>query len=335
MTTTCKCYGRERRLRILGATLIFIWWIGYPEASQAANRVTVIGRGDVKIAKDLILLADLAQIQGHDDQLVNRLAAIEIARAPLAGKTREFDLDQIRIRLRRHHIDLDSIAFQFERPVAVQRDQMEVSVEFIDNAVRKYLMDHLPWKKNDTVIKSIRFSGAARLPAGKLSYRIEAPKQTDYLGSVSLDMWFYINDRFRKRISVSAQIEVFADVVVAKKPIGKYEIIQKHDVELIRSELSRLPNRPASVIGDVVGKRALHPIYPHTVIGPNDVELPLVVRRGDVVKIIAETSGLCVTARGMVKENGRVGERVQVVNIDSQKTLHAQVLDMQTVKIDF
>ena len=330
-----KRYGRGRVFQILGPLLVLIWWTGFAAASPVAKRVTVIAHNEVSVAKDIILLVDLAQIQGQDDQLVNQLAGIEIARAPLPGKNREIGLDDIRLRLRQHHIDPDEIAFQFERPVTVQRDQMELSTGFIEKSVRKYLTDHLPWPAHDTVIKNIRFSGPVRLPAGKLNFRIEAPKQTDYLGSVSLSLWFYINDRFEKRVSVSAQIEVFSDVVTAKKPIGKYEIIQKQDVDLIRKELSRLSNRPALSIDDVVGKRALHPIYPQTVIGTDDVELPLVVRRGDMVKIIAESVGFRVTARGMVKESGRVGERVQVINIDSQKTLHARVLDKRTVKIDF
>lgn len=320
---------------MMGVVLTLISGIGFGEASQPAEMVTVIGRGSVTVEKDLIVLADLAQIEGHDVQLVNQLAGIKIARAPVPGKSKEIDLNDIRLRLRQHRIDLNSIAFQFDRPVSVRRDQMEISVGLIEEAVRKYLVDHSPWAKNDTIIKNIRFSDAIRLPAGKLNYRIEAPKNTDYLGSVPLDVWFYVNDCFQKRISISAQIEVFADVVVAKNPIGKYETIQKQDVAQVRAELSHLPNRPASSVDEVVGKRALYPIYPHTVIGPNDVELPPVVRRGDVVKIIAQSAGLCVTARGMVKETGRVGERVQVVNIDSQKTLHAKVLDMQTVKIDF
>jgi flagella basal body P-ring formation protein FlgA len=320
---------------MMGVVLTLLSGTGFVEASQPVEMVTIIGRGSATVEKDLILLADLVQIKGHDDQLVNQLAGIKIAKAPGPGRSKKIDLSDIRLRLRQHRIDQNRIEFHFDGPVTVRRDQMEISVELIEEAIRKFLVDHSPWPKNETIIKNVRFSGPIRLPAGTLDYRIEAPKNTDYLGPVSLDVWFYINDRFQKRISVSAQIEVFADVVVAKNPIGKYETIQKQDVAQVRAELSRLPNRPASSVDEVVGKRALFPIYPHTMIGPDDVELPPVVRRGDVVKIIAQSAGLCVTARGMIKETGRVGERVQVVNMDSQKTLHAEVLDVQTVKIDF
>jgi flagella basal body P-ring formation protein FlgA len=59
------------------------------------------------------------------------------------------------------------------------------------------------------------------------------------------------------------------------------------------------------------------------------------VKRGDLVVIIAESKGLKITTRGQVKKKGRLGEQIPVVNLDSNKVLYARVIDANTVKVDF
>jgi flagella basal body P-ring formation protein FlgA len=65
------------------------------------------------------------------------------------------------------------------------------------------------------------------------------------------------------------------------------------------------------------------------------IELPPLVRRGNVVVIIAESDVLKVTALGEVKEKGRRGETIRVVNLSSKKEIYARVVDSNTVKVDF
>jgi flagella basal body P-ring formation protein FlgA len=71
------------------------------------------------------------------------------------------------------------------------------------------------------------------------------------------------------------------------------------------------------------------------VLRANLVEMPPLVKRGDVVVIVAETKGLKITALGQVKKKGAMGDRIPVVNFESQKVLYARVMDANTVKVDF
>lgn len=65
------------------------------------------------------------------------------------------------------------------------------------------------------------------------------------------------------------------------------------------------------------------------------VELPPLVKQGDVVMIAAESETLRVSALGQVKEKGRRGERIRVLNLDSKKEVYALVVDGTTVKVEF
>jgi flagella basal body P-ring formation protein FlgA len=99
-----------------------------------------------------------------------------------------------------------------------------------------------------------------------------------------------------------------------------------------------LAKLPTGVITDpeaVLGKRTRRAIGAKTVLRADLVESPPLVKRGDVVVIIAETSGLKITALGEVKKKGRLGESIPVMNYDSKKILYARVLDSSTVKVEF
>jgi flagella basal body P-ring formation protein FlgA len=68
---------------------------------------------------------------------------------------------------------------------------------------------------------------------------------------------------------------------------------------------------------------------------PDMVESPPLVKNGDRVRIVAESAGLRISAFGQVKQRGARGELIPVMNLDSNKVVHARVLDAQTVTIDF
>jgi flagella basal body P-ring formation protein FlgA len=86
---------------------------------------------------------------------------------------------------------------------------------------------------------------------------------------------------------------------------------------------------------EVLGKRTKRAINTDEVLRTDHIELPPLVKRGDVVSIIAESDGLRITALGEVKKKGCRGERIRVLNLDSKKCIYACVLDSKTVRVDF
>jgi flagella basal body P-ring formation protein FlgA len=88
-------------------------------------------------------------------------------------------------------------------------------------------------------------------------------------------------------------------------------------------------------VDEVVGKRALRLINTNEVLRIDLVEMPPVVKRNDIVTLVAEKGLLRITAKGEVKENGRRGERIRVINLDSNKEIYARVIDANTVRVEF
>ena len=95
---------------------------------------------------------------------------------------------------------------------------------------------------------------------------------------------------------------------------------------------------PADRIDDpevAIGKRTRRAVDTGTVLRPDLLEFPPLIKRGDRVRIVAESAGLRISAFGQAKQKGAQGELIPVVNLDSNKVIHARVVDSQTVRIEF
>jgi flagella basal body P-ring formation protein FlgA len=60
-----------------------------------------------------------------------------------------------------------------------------------------------------------------------------------------------------------------------------------------------------------------------------------IVKRGDMVTILAEAGGLRVSVPGKILEKGYKGQLVRVQNTMSHKKIYAKVINDATVRVDF
>jgi flagella basal body P-ring formation protein FlgA len=144
-----------------------------------------------------------------------------------------------------------------------------------------------------------------------------------------------VNGRFEKKVWAIVKTEVMTAVVVTKRPLGRFKRIEPDDIHLQKMDLAGLPSNIITNVEEAIGKRTKRTIDAKVALRTDLIEFPPLVRRGDVVTIIAESDGLRVTTRGKIKERGCRGEKIKVVNLNSKKVIYAQILDSNTVKVDF
>jgi len=297
------------------------------------NTVQVFERSEVN--DDKIRLGEIAKIKSEDSALLKKLSEIFITNAPLPGKSRRIDESLIRNRLQQNDIDLSKIRLRVPRKVEVSRSFIEISKKKIEKIILDFVYGIVPWEKEQVSIKKICVSNSAFLPRGKITYEVVAPRKTDFLGNVPLSVCFKVNRQLEKRIWATVNIEVLREMVVTKRPLRRYQMITKNDIHLKKMDLSKMKSNAMTTLEEVLGKRTKRAIKTDEVLRRDHIELPPLVRRGDVVSIVAESNGLRITALGEVRKKGRRGETIKVLNIDSKKCIYANVLDSETVRVDF
>lgn len=302
---------------------------------SAASTCTIRVLKNAEIKKDKIILGEIADIRGEDSDFVREIEDIFVGKAPLPGKSRKIYENYIKIRLKQHDVDLSRLRLEVPTGAEVFRTSIVIPKEKIEKVVLEFLFGKIPWEKNRVKIKEIQISDNVILPEGTVTYRIVPPKNIDFLGTIPLSILFKVNGSFERKVWATIKLEVLTEVVVTKRPLKRYQMINDEDVILKRMDLRKVNSNSVTSIDEVLGKRSKRAIKSNVVLTTNHIELPPLVKRGDVVVIIAESDGLRITALGEVGSRGCRGERIRVVNLDSRKAIYARVMDSNTVKVDF
>ena len=300
--------------------------------SAASTLVRVLPM--TRIDEEHILLGKIAQIEGSDPHLVQQLQGIVIGRSPLPGKSRKIDASAVKRRLKQNRIDLNRLVIEVPPQVTVERSFIEISAQKIKSLVADYISQNIIKDLRDASIKEIQLTKNLKLPRGRITYSVQPSPNSNRMGKIPFSVSFEVNGKLYKRIWTAASVEIFTNVVVTKKPLGRHKPITEDDIEIRKMDLAQLPSDVITDPAAILGQRTRRAIGTQTVMRPNLVEFPPLLKRGDVVVIIAETAGLKITALGEVKKKGRLGERIPVVNLDSKKVLYARVLDGNTVKVE-
>jgi flagella basal body P-ring formation protein FlgA len=246
---------------------------------------------------------------------------------------REMSAHYIEAKVRHTGIDTSEVRLDIPEKIQVAIKTVEVSSQKIEKIVGQFIFEKMPWDPKQV---SIKFSGTKDiyLSAGKVTYEVVPRKKEDYLGNSNLLVVFMVGGREAKRIWVTAHIDVNQEVVVSTHPLKRHYIITKEDICLKKMNLKELPKDVITNPSEVIGKRTRRTVDPDAPLRLNCLEVPPLVRRGDLVTILVETEVLKITTQGVVSEDGGKGEMVKVINTGSRREVFARVIDSRTVEIE-
>lgn len=304
-------------------------------AAGAEPGIKIKLRPTATVSADSVYLGDIAEIQVDDPLKSEKLSAIRVENAPFAGESRRIHPNKVVIRLKQFGLDESAFQLNASGPVKVLRRYAVVAAASINDAVRAFILRNAPWQADQLKIEKMTFDDEVTVPPGKVSFLVTAPKHTDWLGPVPFLVQIRVDGKLVRKVTAPATLDVWSDVVVSAKPLGKFQPIEADDIAVQRMNLSKAPSNAIMRSEQVIGRRASRNIAPNCILRTDMVEMPPVVKRGDVVQIIAETSLLKIAAKGMAKQDGAVGDRIRVINLRSKRVIYAQVMDEQTVGVEF
>ena len=129
------------------------------------------------------------------------------------------------------------------------------------------------------------------------------------------------------QMTLLSQATVFIRAVHAATVLERGASIARSDLKLKEIDLSKARRGFFSQIDAVAGKSVKRRVRTNQLLNPSLLTAPLLVRRGDRVKIIATDSGIEASASGEALADGERDEVIRVRNLSSEKVIDAKVLD--------
>jgi flagella basal body P-ring formation protein FlgA len=199
---------------------------------------------------------------------------------------------------------------------------------------REYIEEHMPWRQGQTKIINVRVDDVI-IQQTDVTFKVNAQPNEDFLGDVSLLITIIGKNRTLKQAWWHGEVVVPTDIVVAQRFLRRGETITESDVITKSVALDDQSGAAAVSFASVVGKKVRKEIRPGQAIRAEYLHETPVIKRGDVVMVVAESKLLRVTTQGRAKEDGRPGDSIRVMNLASKKEITGLVEGPALIKVAY
>lgn len=292
----------------------------------------------VEVSSDTLVLGDIAAVECQEcsGRSVSgpynglQLTSIPLGYAPYAGQYRWLDKSEVENYLRRSGVDPAGVRLEMNDRVLVTRKTQTVPVERIREALESFLRSAQPLLSFS--IESIEAPKDLILPLGRLRLEVDGPARLAELENLTLKVDFYIDDRRQRSQWVKVNLVGQGEVLVVTRDLSFGERIQPSDLRIEPRRMTRLEGFFANV-REAAGLEAKRPIAAGEILTRQDVRPAALVRRGEVLTVLAQGKNFVISTLGRAREGGAMGEHILVENLESKQTVRAQVVREKTVQV--
>jgi len=280
------------------------------------------GVGSVVVKGPSVLLGDLME------GCVGSECSVIVAKTPPPGMTLVLSRRRVAEALAAAGVDrpLAGIPARIRVARATVRPSRAQFLPRVRSAVEAALPDGY-------VLRSVGRVEPVRVPAGPWSVEATMTSFDGKPGRVSLRLDLTADGEVFQRSKITAVIAIGVALPVAARDMAAGEVVDAVDISAGRVVQVEDPARFVARNDGIVGRqlrRAIRAESPFEVAG---LEAPAVVEHGHRVSVIYSADGIRITAPGIVRQQGAIGDRVRVQVLPSERVVWAHVLDQRRVVV--
>ena len=299
--------------------------------SVQARPLTIVGRSDATVTTPYFSLGDIAAITSSriiDDEAVIGLKKIRIDASPAPGKTSALPAMTVIEKLRDAGVDLNNVGYTFPRMIVVRRASRALGLDEIKGAIDSFVR----LSKQDVEVKDITLPQDLQVAPGDLTLSAIAARPST-TGQMTYSLEAKINGENPRHFDVNASVNEWRDVPIAKRALGKGELIRTDDLTRARLNISALPRDALLVDEQVVGLEVHSPIGFGEPFRKNSLNIPPLVAKGSRVTMVVKNGILEVTAKGVSLDEGIAGDSIRIQNDSSKKVIVGKIVGEGLVEV--
>ncbi|HEX2954334.1 MAG TPA: flagellar basal body P-ring formation chaperone FlgA [Bacillota bacterium] len=312
----------------IAALILLLALISWPVFAED-GAITVEIKEDVTVGEGTIHLSDIASIQGATEEETRLIGAVELGKAPAAGRSRGMTQQYIRFKLAQAGYKGERLNLEMPEQIKVTGDGLELTPEILQRLIENSLRSKIPkfWSSWQVV-----FNGAFNhrwVPPGDLETVIEDDSDPLAPGPNLLQIKVLSNGNPVLRLTVAIRIEAVGKVPILQTDLEKHSLLS---ASAIRWEERPLNGREALHLTDE-DLRTTRRLKKGEVINRLDVETAPLVYKGEKIRIVFQSDGASVTVYGIARTDGWAGQTISVENIDSKKVVSGIVVAEGRVEV--
>jgi flagella basal body P-ring formation protein FlgA len=329
-----------RRVLFALAVVLAVDWRQPAARAREAETIVLTLRPTATASGSQVKLGDIADLQGCEEAERERLARLDLAELPLSSQPIMVTQQQIGFRLQLAGLTAGSYRLDGPRCIRVSRPAGEGLDAKIAAAARQALEQRITAPADDYRIELAQAVTLPPLSAESEDIHLEGEVHVPVVPPcrVAVEVGIYVRGARRNGIIVYMDVKKLQPVPVAIRKIDGGEVLSAANVRFQRVVVDNT-QKVAVAADSLMGRRARRPMSAGHPIEPDDVEADAptaaVIHANDLVHLIATVGPLQVKTRGEALQDGRIGQAIQVRNLDSKNVVTGRVVDRSTVEVEY
>ena len=303
--------------------------------AAASPRATVRVKAESIARSDSLRLGDIADVQANEPQLAIQLQAIALGYAPQVGAVRVLTKQRIALAISAAGFSPEVVDMQAPAITLIRREAQTVDPALVRRVVERSLIAMFQSVGAKAGITRLDLPSSIEVPTGSLQVRASFAVVKTLFSPFQVSLEFWVDGRLFKRMSVNAQAEAFAPVLVAARDLGSRTRVREGDIKTEVRPLVRDASLYFSEFTRLRGASLVHSLARGEAITADSLVADVVVKPGDPVRIVGQLGAVSILVMGEARAAGHVGDRIQVKNLQSGLLFQAVVVDEGVVSVRF
>ena len=296
----------------------------------------VVLREQATVVGPIVRLGDIADISASTKSILKGLSSTPLVPAPAPGSPQFLQRSHVRDLLASRGIDILSLQIRGAAVVQIGKSSQQPETEAprvlsnqeIETLLRDSLKQHLQnetghsqWRitlklSPNAYHKLASWGQNLAVRGGRAPWTGRYQFQVRGVNSTGLDA--------DGEIEFQATVVKIQSVLFARQVIKKGDVIRAVDVE-IRQQEGQVPRHAMSTLDQALGMEAKQTISENMILQENLLRAPLQVQRGETVTVVARTGGISVRTFAVARQDGALGDLVQIETLDGKQRFAARV----------
>jgi len=285
--------------------------------------LTVTFNENAEVIASNISLADVA-VFNEKSQLSLALGSKHIAISPKAGASTNISNKNVIEKLVQKIPPNTDIKWEGASSTLVKRKGVTIGPQEVESAVANFLMekrDELPIAEYSFIPRELPLPFV--VPVGDMEVDV-IPADPKVIGSRRMSLVYKVDDTIVKNISVRGKLKAMTPVAILTQNVKRGSILHPDMVQLQSKDLGKL-RTPCTDLREVLGRRLTRSLRTGSVLDMSSIEIPPLIRKGQLVKIHINHNGMHLSASGISSMNGKQDQIIRVVNTVSKKMIYCKV----------
>ena len=283
------------------------------------------------VIENVIRLGDVAELEGFDADGATSLKDLVLTAAPQPGGSRIIPLSAVREALTGFGVNRARVILKgaaecaVRRPVQSARPAPEAgsspdsaaragpgpaSGRTLRQVVTEHFDEQVSAYGGRVDVSFGRTSAQVLdLSAGEFAFRVRR-KSGSTMGLIHLEVAILRGAEEVQRVPMVVNVALIREVVASRRAINRGATVRSEDVHLVPRRFTRPGRLGIADPGEVIGLRAQRFIPAGETIAARDLERVPLVRRGQIVDVLARFGAVTIKTAAKVSEDGDYGELV-------------------------